>query len=138
MDDRQLLTPVSESDGRFKPLKTTPILTIYFVALLALEIMAIVYAILHPDIHNKCREYFLLIYMHVAFWFLTLVFCLLILILQFLICVPFSWWIGSLRRNTSSYGCLVILIFTIAHYCITNCLYILLVYGMLLYYLYKV
>lgn len=72
-DSRQLLTPVTESDGRFKPLKTTPIYVVYFMASLALEITAIAYAIIHPDIRNKCREYFILIYMHVSFWFLTLV-----------------------------------------------------------------
>lgn len=73
MDERQLLHPIEDSEGRFKPLQTTPIFYLHLLATLALEITAIVYAIVHPDVNGKCREYFILIYLHVGFWFFTLV-----------------------------------------------------------------
>lgn len=73
MDDRQLLTPVAEWDSQFKPLNTVPIFALHFLFTIALEVTAIVYAIIHPDVHSKCKEYFTLLYMHVGFWFLTLV-----------------------------------------------------------------
>lgn len=73
MDDRQLLHAVDESENRFKPLNTIPIFTLHFLTTLALEITAIAYAIKHPDPNGKCREYFILIYIHVGLWFFTLV-----------------------------------------------------------------
>lgn len=73
MDDRELLAPILESYGIFKPLKTIPLMSFHLIATLALEITAIVYAVLHPDEANRCREYFFLIYIQIGLWFLTLV-----------------------------------------------------------------
>lgn len=90
MDERQLLHPIEDSESRFKQLRTVPIFTVHLLATLALEITAIVYAILHPEPNGKCREYFILIYLHVAFWFLTLVSLHLNLCISFLLRVLFS------------------------------------------------
>ncbi|CAG9858118.1 unnamed protein product [Phyllotreta striolata] len=72
MDDRQHLQPILDSYGVFKPLKTIPHFTVHLVFTLIVEIIAIVYAINHPDQTHKCREYFLIIYLHIGLWFLTL------------------------------------------------------------------
>ncbi|KAJ8979639.1 hypothetical protein NQ317_001346 [Molorchus minor] len=73
MEDRELIQPILDSYGTFKPLKTIPLFSIHLLFILSLDITAIVYAILHPDEKSKCKEYFILIYIHVGLWFLTLV-----------------------------------------------------------------
>lgn len=73
MEDRQLLQPILDSYGIFKPLKTVPIFSFHLLFTLVLDIIAIVYAIKHPDEKSKCREYFIIIYLHIALWFFTLV-----------------------------------------------------------------
>lgn len=73
MGDSQYLQPILESYGAFRPLKTIPAFSIHLLATLVLEIMAIVFAIKHPDEQSKCKEYFVIIYAHAALWFLTLV-----------------------------------------------------------------
>ncbi|KAJ8943018.1 hypothetical protein NQ318_008336 [Aromia moschata] len=73
MEDREHLQPILESYGVFKPLKTTPIFSLHLLFTLALDVVAIVYSVLHPDENSKCREYFIIIYIHIGLWFLTLV-----------------------------------------------------------------
>lgn len=73
MDDRELLAPILESYGIFKPLKTVSLMSLHILATLALVVTAIVYAVLTPDVSMKCREYFLLIYIQIGLWFFTLV-----------------------------------------------------------------
>lgn len=73
MDDRQHLQPILDSYGIFKPLKTIPHFTFQLVFTFVLDIIAIVYAVIHPDQKNRCKEYFVIIYLHIALWFLTLV-----------------------------------------------------------------
>ncbi|KAL3286259.1 hypothetical protein HHI36_000769 [Cryptolaemus montrouzieri] len=71
MDNREL-QPILETYGTFKPLKTLPVFTIHLLYTLGLEILAIVYAIIHPDERHRCVEYFVVIYGHIGLWFLTL------------------------------------------------------------------
>lgn len=77
MDDREHLQPVLDSFGGFKPIKTVQLFSIQLLFTLALDIVAIVYAAIHPDESSKCREYFIIIYIHIALWFLTFVIHLL-------------------------------------------------------------
>lgn len=72
-DDREHLQPHLESYKIFKPLTTAPLVSLHLLATLAIEITAIVLACLHPDEQSKCRSYFVLLYIHVSLWFLTLV-----------------------------------------------------------------
>lgn len=73
MDEREYLQPILESYGVFKPLKTILPFSIQIVCTLSINIAAIVIAICHPNEQYRCREYFILLYAHVALWFLTLV-----------------------------------------------------------------
>lgn len=73
MADTQHLQPILESYGTFKPLGTIPAFSIHLFCTLALEVIAIVFAIRHPNENSKCREYFIIIYIHAGLWFLTLV-----------------------------------------------------------------
>ncbi|GLV36642.1 uncharacterized protein CBL_07861 [Carabus blaptoides fortunei] len=72
MEDREHLQPHLESYKIFKPLRTIPAASVLLVASFALEVTAIILAILHPDEQSKCRSYFIVLYIHVALWFLTL------------------------------------------------------------------
>jgi hypothetical protein len=73
MADAEYLQPILESYGTFRPLNTVPAFSVHLLAALALEIVAIVFAVQHPDESSKCREYFIIIYIHVGLWFVTLV-----------------------------------------------------------------
>ncbi|XP_018577051.1 transmembrane protein 192 isoform X2 [Anoplophora glabripennis] len=73
MEDREHLQPILESYGVFKPLNTIPAFGIHLLFTLALDIVSIVYVVLHPDEKSKCKEYFIVIYIHIGLWFLTLV-----------------------------------------------------------------
>lgn len=72
MESREM-QPILENYGTFKPLKTVPVFAIHLLYTLGLEIMAITYAIIHPDEKHRCMEFFLIIYAHIGLWFLTLV-----------------------------------------------------------------
>jgi len=74
MDDREHLQPILDSFDGFKPVKTIHLFGVHLLFTLALDIVSIVYAIIHPDESSKCREYFIVIYIHIALWFLTLAF----------------------------------------------------------------
>lgn len=73
MEDREYLQPILASYGIFKPMKTVHLFNLHLLATLVIEVSAVVYTILHPNQKNECREYFYIIYGHVALWFLTLV-----------------------------------------------------------------
>lgn len=73
MADTEHLQPVIESYGTFRPLTTVPVFSLHLLFALALEIVAVVFAVQHPDPKNKCQEYFIIIYIHAGLWFLTLV-----------------------------------------------------------------
>lgn len=73
MDDREHLQPVLDSFGGFKPVNTVHLFSIQLIFTLALDIVAIVYAAIHPDEKSRCIEYFIVIYIHIALWFLTFV-----------------------------------------------------------------
>ncbi|KAJ8926542.1 hypothetical protein NQ314_021081 [Rhamnusium bicolor] len=73
MADREHLQPILDSYGTFRPLKTIPIFSIHLLYTLALNIIAIIYAVIHPNEKSKCKEYFIIIYIHIGLWFLTLV-----------------------------------------------------------------
>ncbi|KAJ3637810.1 hypothetical protein MTP99_001237 [Tenebrio molitor] len=73
MADAEYLQPILESYGTFRPLNTVPAFSVHLLAALALEIVAIVFAVQHPDESSKCREYFIIIYIHVGLWFVTLI-----------------------------------------------------------------
>lgn len=71
MDDTELLREDLDLISCFKPLKTTVHFGLHLVFTLSLEITAIVLAILRPDDKYKCQSYFILLYLHVALWFIT-------------------------------------------------------------------
>ncbi|KAF7283993.1 hypothetical protein GWI33_022810 [Rhynchophorus ferrugineus] len=71
MEDREQLLPILDSCGSFKPLYTHKLYSIHLLFTFILDVVAIVYAIRHPDKHSKCKEYFLILYLHVAYWFIT-------------------------------------------------------------------
>ncbi|KAK9875523.1 hypothetical protein WA026_007912 [Henosepilachna vigintioctopunctata] len=71
MENREL-QPILENYGVFRPLKTVPIFTIHLLYTLGLEILAIAYAVMHPDENHRCVEYFVIIYAHIGLWFLSL------------------------------------------------------------------
>ncbi|EFA05885.1 transmembrane protein 192 [Tribolium castaneum] len=73
MGDPEHLQPILESYGTFRPLNTVPVFSLHLLFTLALEIVAIVFAVQHPDEKYKCREYFIIIYIHAGLWFLTLI-----------------------------------------------------------------
>lgn len=73
MDDREYLQPILESYGIFKPLKTILPFSIHLLTVFILEIMAIVFTVIQLNNDYRCREYFILIYAHVALWFFTLI-----------------------------------------------------------------
>ncbi|KAJ8924041.1 hypothetical protein NQ315_006818 [Exocentrus adspersus] len=73
MEDREHLQPILDSYGTFKPVNTIPVFSFHLLFTLALNVLAIVYAVLHPDEKSKCKEYFIIIYIHIGLWFLTLV-----------------------------------------------------------------
>ncbi|XP_060532095.1 transmembrane protein 192 [Cylas formicarius] len=72
MEEREHLQPILDSYGVFKPIKTIPIFSFHLMFTFVLNIIAIVYSVLHPDEKSKCREYFIIIYIHIALWFLTI------------------------------------------------------------------
>lgn len=75
MEDQEHLQPHLESYKIFKPLRTILPASVQFVATFVVLVTALVFVnldILQPDEEsNKCRSYFIVLYMHVAFWFLT-------------------------------------------------------------------
>lgn len=73
MDDREQLQPILDSFGEFKKIQTVPLFGLHLLFTLVLDIVAIVYAVTHSDVNSRCREYFIIIYIHVALWFLTFV-----------------------------------------------------------------
>ncbi|KAL1513682.1 hypothetical protein ABEB36_003059 [Hypothenemus hampei] len=73
MDDRENLLPVLESFGKFKPVPTVPLFSIHLFFTLILDILAIFFASSHPDQKSWCNEYFIIAYLHIAFWLLTCV-----------------------------------------------------------------
>lgn len=73
MDDTALLAPNLEVIKTFRPLNTVTASTLQLLFALGLEITAIVLAVCRPDEKYKCQSYFLLLYIHVALWFVTLV-----------------------------------------------------------------
>lgn len=75
MADSEPLLPTLEffgTIGTFQSLKTCPLFSLHLVFTVLLDVLAIVYAASHPDTASRCREYFVIIYLHVAFWFFTL------------------------------------------------------------------
>ncbi|CAH1183019.1 unnamed protein product [Ceutorhynchus assimilis] len=71
MDDRELLQPVLDSFGGFAPIRTAPLYSFHLLFTFVLDIVAIVYAVTHPALDSKCTEYFVILYLHVALWFIT-------------------------------------------------------------------
>lgn len=86
MDNTELLAPDLELIKNFRPLKTVGATTLQLICTLGLEITAIVLAIVRPDEKYKCQSYFLLLYIHVALWFVTLVRTFYCFYLYILIC----------------------------------------------------
>ncbi|XP_066142519.1 transmembrane protein 192 [Euwallacea fornicatus] len=72
MADLEQLLPVLDSFRGFKPVRTTPLFGFHLLVTFVLDILIIVYAGIHPDPAGKCREYYLIMYLHVVLWFLTL------------------------------------------------------------------
>ncbi|XP_066262296.1 transmembrane protein 192 [Euwallacea similis] len=72
MADQEQLLPVLDSFGSFKPINTTPLFGFHLLMTFILDILIIVYAATHSDPAGKCREYYLIMYLHVVLWFLTL------------------------------------------------------------------
>ncbi|XP_050514076.1 transmembrane protein 192 [Diabrotica virgifera virgifera] len=73
MDDRQHLQPILDSYGGFKPLKTVSLFSVHLLVIFILDLLAIGYAVKHPDEKSRCREYFVVIYLHIGLWFATLI-----------------------------------------------------------------
>lgn len=73
MEDQQQLQPILDSVVGFTPLKTHHLFSAHLLFTLILDIVAIVYAFKHPDEGSKCKEYFIIIYFHIAYWFVTLI-----------------------------------------------------------------
>lgn len=79
MDDREQLQPILDSFGGFQKVQTVPLFSLHLLFTLILDIVAIAYAVSHPDPGSRCREYFIVIYIHIALWFLTFVSSLLVI-----------------------------------------------------------
>ncbi|ERL92680.1 transmembrane protein 192 [Dendroctonus ponderosae] len=77
MADRDNLMPLWDSFGGFQEVPTVPLFSFHLLVTLILDIVAIVYAVVHPDAGSKCREYFIIIYLHVALWIITFIMHLL-------------------------------------------------------------
>lgn len=73
MEDREQLLPILDSCGVFEPLYTHKLFSVHLLFTFILDVVAIVYAVRHPDENSKCKEYFLILYLHVAYWFITYV-----------------------------------------------------------------
>lgn len=73
MEEREYLQPILESYGIFKPINTGIIFTLHTLFIVSLDIAAIVLAIIEPDETSKCQEFFIIVYIHVALWFFTLI-----------------------------------------------------------------
>ncbi|VEN43820.1 unnamed protein product [Callosobruchus maculatus] len=73
VDDREHLHPTAQEIGPFKPLQTGNLFSLHLLFTIVLDVIAIYYAVEHPDPKSKCREYFAILYIHIGLWIFTLV-----------------------------------------------------------------
>nr|CAI5847161.1 unnamed protein product [Callosobruchus analis] len=68
VDDREHLQSTAEEIGPFKPLQTGHLFGLHLLFTFVLDIIAIYYAVEHPDPKSRCREYFAILYIHIGLW----------------------------------------------------------------------
>ncbi|XP_043272540.1 transmembrane protein 192 isoform X2 [Venturia canescens] len=75
MDDEEYLQPVlsSQEVDNFQSLDTVKIAAIPLVTGVCLEIAGIVFVSLWPQEKDKCDTYFIFLYLHCAYWLITMV-----------------------------------------------------------------
>ncbi|XP_015509731.1 transmembrane protein 192 [Neodiprion pinetum] len=74
MDDDEYLQPVitSQEEDNFHKLDTIPYTLVALVFGVALEITGIAFISFWPEESNKCDTYFVLLYLHCAYWLLVM------------------------------------------------------------------
>lgn len=73
-EDGHLVNPSQPAQPHhFVPLKTIKHCTFHIIVSTAISIVGIVLAVREPDLDHKCRAYFIMLYLHGAYWFFTLV-----------------------------------------------------------------
>ncbi|XP_031784983.1 transmembrane protein 192 isoform X2 [Nasonia vitripennis] len=75
MDDEEYLQPVlvAQEQESFQKLDTIPIVAVPLIFGVALEITGIIFVSMWPEEKNKCDTYFVLLYLHCAYWLLIMV-----------------------------------------------------------------
>ncbi|XP_014228967.1 transmembrane protein 192 [Trichogramma pretiosum] len=75
MDDDDCLVPVGDprEHDHFEKLDTVPMVSVPLIAGVALEITGIIFISIWPEEENKCDTYFILLYLHCAFWLLIMI-----------------------------------------------------------------
>uniref|UniRef100_A0A336MCV1 Transmembrane protein 192 n=1 Tax=Culicoides sonorensis TaxID=179676 RepID=A0A336MCV1_CULSO len=63
----------AEADTSFKKLKTVPLFSFHLLVSTAISFTGIVLAATSQD-KDRCKAYFIMVYMRVAFWFITFIF----------------------------------------------------------------
>ncbi|KAJ8674585.1 hypothetical protein QAD02_005847 [Eretmocerus hayati] len=74
MDDEEYLQPVLTSQEQldFHKLDTIPLVCIPLIFGIAVEITGIIFVSIWPEGKDKCDTYFILLYLHCAFWLLIM------------------------------------------------------------------
>lgn len=74
-DDLQLLQPVLGTDvaQKFKPLTTVAVITLELFLSVAMLVAAVVLGVVWPQDMDRCAPYFVTLYIHAAFWCVSLI-----------------------------------------------------------------
>lgn len=62
-----------DNNGSYKPLKTIPVIGLHAILAIALESYAIFATFITKNDHFLCESFFIILYMHVVFWFISLI-----------------------------------------------------------------
>ncbi|XP_058801909.1 transmembrane protein 192 isoform X2 [Phymastichus coffea] len=75
MDDEEYLQPVlvSQEQESFKKLDTIPMVSVPLFCGVALEITGIIFVSIWPEETKKCETYFILLYLHCAYWLIIMI-----------------------------------------------------------------
>lgn len=72
-EDGRLVSQGMAGHHIFTPLPTIPFSSIHLAVSTLISVVGIVLAIKHADEEHRCRAYYIMIYLHILFWFLTLI-----------------------------------------------------------------
>ncbi|XP_077296842.1 transmembrane protein 192 isoform X2 [Arctopsyche grandis] len=73
-EDGHLVNPSQPAQPHhFVPLKTIKHCALHLLISTTISIVGIVLAVREPDLEHRCRAYFIMLYLHAAFWFFTLI-----------------------------------------------------------------